>query len=64
MQPIRLRWVAIGVLLFSGTLNYLDRQLLAAVSETIKIEFHLNNEQFGEVISVFSLAYAAIAPLA
>jgi hypothetical protein len=26
--PIRLRWVAIGVLLFSGTLNYLDRQLL------------------------------------
>lgn len=64
LTPIRLRWVAIGVLLFSGTLNYLDRQLLAAVSETIKIEFHLNNEQFGEVISVFSLAYAAIAPLA
>lgn len=64
MQPIRLRWVAIGVLLFSGTLNYLDRQLLAAVSETIKIEFHLNSEQYGEVLSVFSIAYAAIAPLA
>src|SRR5260370_13054530 len=61
---IRLRWVAIAVLLFSGTLNYLDRQLLAAVSETLKTEFHLNNQQYGEIVSVFSIAYALIAPLA
>jgi ACS family hexuronate transporter-like MFS transporter len=62
--PIRLRWVAIGVLLFSGTLNYLDRQLLAAASETIKIEFHLNSEQYGEILAVFSIAYALSAPFA
>src|SRR5258706_3094233 len=64
MTRARLRWIAIGVALLSSTLNYLDRQLLAAVAPSLKTEFHLTNHEFGQVISVFSIVYAAVAPLA
>jgi MFS transporter, ACS family, hexuronate transporter len=64
MQKIPLRWVVISVALFSSTLNYLDRQLLAAVAPSLKTEFHLSNEGYGQIVSVFSILYAAVAPLA
>jgi ACS family hexuronate transporter-like MFS transporter len=60
----RLRWVALGVFVLSSSLNYLDRLLLAALAPTIKSEFHLSNAGYGSVISVFSLVYAVVAPLA
>lgn len=59
-----LRWAAIGVMVFASALNYLDRQLLAAVGPTIISEFHLTSRQFGLIISVFSIVYACAAPLA
>ena len=59
-----LKWIAIGVFVLSSTLNYLDRLLLAALAPTIKFEFHLSNTQYGELISVFSLVYAVMAPVA
>jgi MFS transporter, ACS family, hexuronate transporter len=59
-----LRWLAIGIFLFSSALNYLDRQLLAAVAPALKGEFHLSNQDYGKIVSVFSLLYAAVAPLA
>jgi ACS family hexuronate transporter-like MFS transporter len=64
LMRIPVRWLAISVFLFSSTLNYLDRQLLAAVAPALKTEFHLTNHEFGQVISVFSLVYATVAPLA
>lgn len=59
-----LRWLAISIFLFSSALNYLDRQLLAAVAPALKSEFHLSNQDYGKIVSVFSLLYAAVAPLA
>jgi len=59
-----LKWIAIGVFVLSSALNYLDRLLLAALAPTLKLEFHLSNTQYGELISVFSLVYAVMAPLA
>ncbi|HEY6342355.1 MAG TPA: MFS transporter [Bryobacteraceae bacterium] len=59
-----MRWLAVGVFILSTSLNYLDRQLLAAVAPTLKSEFHLNNAQYGQVQSIFSLAYALVAPFA
>ena len=56
--------MAIAVVLLSSTLNYLDRQLLAAAAPALKSEFHLSNLQFGELISVFSIVYAVMAPFA
>jgi len=63
-RRIPLRWIAVGVFVLSSSLNYLDRQLLAALAPTIRGEFQLSNEQYGLVISSFSLVYAAIAPAA
>lgn len=59
-----LRWAAIFVMVFASALNYLDRQLLAAVGPSVIAEFHLSAREFGLIISVFSIIYAAASPLA
>jgi MFS transporter, ACS family, aldohexuronate transporter len=64
MSRIPLRWIAIGVFVLSSSLNYLDRQLLAALAPTLRGEFQLSNQQYGLVVSVFSIVYAAVAPAA
>ncbi len=58
------RWLAITVFVLSNVLNFLDRQLLAAVAPTLKQAFHLSNTQYGTLVSAFSLAYAVMTPLA
>jgi ACS family hexuronate transporter-like MFS transporter len=60
----RLRWLAISVFVLSYGLNYLDRQLLAAVAPAVKSEFQLSNEQYGMILSVFSIVYALASPAA
>ena len=64
MPRVPLRWIAITVFLFCSALNYLDRQLLAAVAPALKAEFHLTNQDYGKIVSVFSVLYATVAPLA
>ena len=64
MPAIPLRWVAILVFLASSTLNYLDRQLLAAMAPILKAEFHLTDRDYGVLLFAFSIAYAASAPFA
>ncbi|MCP5119658.1 MAG: MFS transporter, partial [bacterium] len=39
----RLRWLAFGVFVLAMALNYLDRQVLAALAPEIRAEFGLNN---------------------
>lgn len=63
MSRVSLRWVAIFIFVLSSTLNYLDRQVLAALAPVLKDEFHLTNQDYGLIISVFSLVYAGSAPL-
>jgi len=58
------RWIAIGVFVLSSSLNYLDRQLLAALAPTVRGEFQLTNQQYGLVVSAFAIVYAAVAPAA
>jgi MFS transporter, ACS family, aldohexuronate transporter len=60
----RLRWLAIGMIVLSSSINYLDRQLLAAAAPAIQSEFHLNNAHYGQVVSAFSIVYGLMAPLA
>src|SRR5512134_2379561 len=64
MPVIPLRWIAVAVFLLSSSLNYLDRQLLAAVAPTLKTEFGLTDRDYGYVLLAFSLVYAAAAPFA
>jgi ACS family hexuronate transporter-like MFS transporter len=58
------RWVAITVFVFSAVLNYLDRQVLATMVDIwrLKPEFPFSYEDYGLILSVFSLAYAISAP--
>ena len=64
LRWIPLRWIAVGVFVLSSSLNYLDRQLLAALAPTVRGEFQLSNEQYGLVISSFAIVYAVVAPAA
>jgi ACS family hexuronate transporter-like MFS transporter len=64
MVRSRLRWLAISIFILSTSLNYLDRQLLAAVAPTLRSEFHLNYAEYGQIQSVFNIAYSLIAPFA
>ncbi|HUS06377.1 MAG TPA: MFS transporter [Bryobacteraceae bacterium] len=58
-----LRWLAISVFVLSSALNYLDRMVLSAIAPTLMSEFHLDSQNFGYLISAFSLTYAFSAPL-
>jgi len=60
----RWRWVAIGVFVLSASLNYLDRQLLAAAAPSVMSEFRLNNVSYGLLLSAFSLTYLFVVPFA
>lgn len=53
-----------GVFWLSFALNFLDRQLLAAVAPDLKAEFSLNNAQYGQLVSSFYFVYAISTPLA
>lgn len=64
MTRIPLRWIALSIFLFASMLNYLDRSLMAALAPTLKTNFHLDNAQYGWILSAFSLAYALTAPMA
>ena len=44
-------------------LNYLDRQLLAAVQPDLRAEFNMSLADFGWLISLFSIIYSVSAPL-
>lgn len=57
------RWIAVGVFILSSALNYMDRQLLAALEPQLRAEFHLNYEDYGKIISAFSIVYALAAPV-
>src|SRR5579885_120461 len=63
-RPAAARWTAITVFVFSAVLNYLDRQVLATMVDIwrAKPEFAFSYEDYGLVLSVFSLAYAISAP--
>jgi ACS family hexuronate transporter-like MFS transporter len=53
-----------AVFWLSFSLNFLDRQLLAALAPTLKAEFQLTNTQYGQLVSSFYLVSALAAPLA
>ena len=61
---IPLRWIAVGVFVLSSSLNYMDRQLLAALAPTLRGEFQWTNQQYGLVVSAFAMVYALAAPAA
>ncbi len=56
------RWGAVSFFALASAWNYLDRITLSAAAPRIKAEFHLNNADFGWLLSAFALPYAIAAP--
>jgi ACS family hexuronate transporter-like MFS transporter len=54
----------VSIFVLCSAINYMDRQTLAALAPRVRGEFHLSNAQYGLVVAVFSIAYAASAPFA
>ena len=59
----RNRWWVVAIFYLSSSVNYLDRQILNAVSPAIMAEFHLNYEQYGWVLTGFGLLYMLSSPM-
>jgi ACS family hexuronate transporter-like MFS transporter len=58
------RWVVLSVFVLCSAINYLDRQTLATLAPLVRAEFHLSNAEYGLILTVFSISYAACAPFA
>src|SRR4051794_2280267 len=53
------KWWVCGMLLLASAINYMDRQTLANAAVRISAQFHLNQEQYGNIEAVFGWAFAA-----
>src|SRR5271170_3604609 len=58
-----LRWLPAFSMMLVSTISYIDRNTLALLAPTILRDTHLSNEQYGLIISAFSIAYMAANPL-
>jgi ACS family hexuronate transporter-like MFS transporter len=52
-----LRWLPVSAMMLVSVVSYIDRTTLAILAPTILRETHLSNEQYGFIVSAFSLAY-------
>ena len=53
------RWTICGLLFFSTTINYLDRQVLSLTwKDHLVPEFHWTDSHYGDIAGLFSLFYA------
>lgn len=52
------RWIICALLLFGTTKNYMDRQVLGILKDTLQHNFHWNEIDYGNLVSAFQIAYA------
>ena len=57
------RWLPAFTMMLVSTISYIDRNTLALLAPTILRDTHLSNEQYGFIISAFSVAYMVGNPL-
>lgn len=52
------RWTICALLFFATTINYVDRQVLGILAPTLQREIGFNEQQYANIVSFFTLAYA------
>jgi len=57
------RWIPAAAMMLLSLLSYVDRNVLAILSPTILRETHISAEDYGWIISAFSLAYLVGNPV-
>jgi len=58
----RTHWPPVGAMTAVSLISYIDRNTLALLAPTILADTHMSGEQYGWVISAFSIAYMAGNP--
>ena len=52
------RWVVCALLFFATTINYLDRQVMGLLKDSLSEEFHWTEQDYSRIVMAFSAAYA------
>lgn len=55
-----LRWYIVSLLCVASGLNYLDRQALSVLAQTIQDELHITTAQYANITSAFLISYTAM----
>src|SRR5207302_2025545 len=63
IQASLARWAPTTSMLLVSLISYIDRNTLALLIPTIMKETHLSVEQYGFIVSAFSIAYMISNPL-
>lgn len=58
-----LSWALVGAATFTMAVSYVDRQTLAVLAPTVCQALSIDDEAYGVLVSAFSIAYLAGAPL-
>jgi len=62
--PPRWRWYICGLLFYASTVNYIDRQVLGLLKDTISKQLGWTESDYGWIIAAFQFAYAIMMPVA
>ncbi len=54
----RYRWVIVSLLFFATTINYLDRQVIGLLKDTLQKDFQWTETDYSNIVMAFSAAYA------
>ena len=57
-RPGAWKWWICGLLFLATVINYMDRQTLAQTAASVKLELHLNNEEYGQIETAFGVSFA------
>lgn len=52
------RWIICALLFFATTINYVDRQVVSILKNTLEAEFGWSERDYGRIVFSFQLAYA------
>ena len=63
IKPLPKAWLIVGLLWGVGCLNYLDRNMLTTMRESIKEAIPMGDDHFGALFTVFLVVYGVLSPL-
>src|SRR5450432_826241 len=54
----KFRWVVVSLLFFATTINYLDRQVIGLLKDSLAKDFNWSEKDYSRIVMAFSTAYA------
>lgn len=63
IRPLPRAWLIVGLLWGVGCLNYLDRNMLTTMRDSIKTAIPMGDDDFGALFTVFLVVYGVLSPL-